>query len=145
MPWLPKNSVVVPIDFSDEAFAALDTVLELVASPTAIHALHVLPIIDPAEPGVIWTTVDNRIREKHALDALAERLTDTKYSGLTKKVAFGDAGHQVAEYAMEQKAELIVVSSHGRTGIRRVAVSADFVGVMLVDRRAADHDLGPVT
>jgi nucleotide-binding universal stress UspA family protein len=124
MPWLPKKSVVVPIDFSEEAFAALDTALDLVATPAAIHALHVLPIIDPAEPGVIWTTVDNRIREKHALDALAERLTDAKYSGLTTKVAFGDAGHQVAEYAMEQKAELIVVSSHGRTGIRRFLIGS---------------------
>ena len=30
MKWLPRETVVVPIDFSDDSFAALDTARELV-------------------------------------------------------------------------------------------------------------------
>lgn len=119
MPWLPKQIVVVPVDFSDESIAALDTALDMVAAPTAIRVLHVLPTIDPAEPGVIWSTIDNAVREHHALDALHERLADPKYQGLTTKIAFGDPGHEIADYAKGIKAELIVLPSHGRTGLRR--------------------------
>lgn len=119
MPWLPKHCVIVPVDFSDESFGALDTALEMVDAPTAVHLLHVLPILDPAEPGVIWTTVDNTMREKHALDALHERLTDTKYQGVWMTVAFGDPGSAIATFAQDEKADLIVLPSHGRTGLRR--------------------------
>lgn len=124
MPWLPKNNVVVPIDFSDESFAALDTALELVGSTAALHVLYVLPVLDPAEPGVIWTTIDNSVRERHALDALREKLADKKYQGLTMKIAFGDPGSEVAAYAQDEKAELIVLPSHGRTGLRRLLIGS---------------------
>jgi len=124
MSWLPKTSVIVPLDFSEDSFAALDTALELVDSPAAIHGLHVLPIIDPAEPGVIWTTVDNDIREKHALDALHERMADKRYDGIDTKIAFGDAGHEIADFAKAQNAQLIVLPSHGRTGFRRFLIGS---------------------
>jgi nucleotide-binding universal stress UspA family protein len=119
VPWLPKKCVIVPIDFSDESFVALDTALEMVDSPAAINVLYVLPVLDPAEPGVIWTTIDNTVREKHALDALRERLADAKYQGLHLKVLFGDPGSEIAAFAQDEKADLIVLPSHGRTGLRR--------------------------
>ena len=119
MPWLPKKCVVVPIDFSDESFVALDTALEMVDSPAGVNVLYVLPVLDPAEPGVIWTTIDNTVREKHAMDALKERLGDAKYRGLHLKVMFGDPGSEIAAFAQDEKADLIVLPSHGRTGLRR--------------------------
>ena len=124
MPWLPKKCVVVPVDFSDESFAALDLALDLVASPAALLVPHVLPVLDPAEPGVIWTTIDNKVREKHALDALRERLADKKYQGLHLKILFGDPGSEIAAFAQENKAELIVLPSHGRTGLRRFLIGS---------------------
>ena len=35
-------------------------------------------------------------------------------------VRFGDPGHEIANYAQEINAELIVVSSHGRRGLTRL-------------------------
>ena len=124
MPWLPKQNVVVPVDFSADSFASLDAALELVAGPAAIHVVYVLPVLDPAEPGVIWTTIDNKVRERHALDALGERLADPRYQGLTTAVRFGDPGHEIADYAQEEKAELIVLPSHGRTGLTRLLIGS---------------------
>lgn len=124
MPWLPKKSVIVPIDFSDDAFAALDTALEVVANPADIHAIHVLPYLEVTDPGVIWEAIDDESRRKHAADALQERLADAKYQGLTIQVGFGDPGREVADYAANQKADLIVLSSHGRTGLSRLLIGS---------------------
>ena len=82
MPWLPKKCVVVPVDFSEDSFVALDTAMEL-AAPAGVHIVYVLPMLDPAEPGVIWTTVDNSSRSRHAEDAMRERLADKKYQGVS--------------------------------------------------------------
>ena len=50
-------------------------------STSALHALYVLPVLDPAEPGVIWTTIDNSVRERHALDAMRQKLADKNTRG----------------------------------------------------------------
>lgn len=124
MAWLPKQCVLSPIDFSDESIEALDTALSLTADPSHVHALHVLPDLDPAEPGVIWSTVDNATRAHHAQQALRERLSAAKYRGVNLHVDFGDPGHEIAQTAEDLKADLIVLPSHGRTGIARVLIGS---------------------
>lgn len=122
--WLPKQRVVVPVDFSDESFAALDTALELVTDPSHLSLIYVLPVLDPAEPGVIWTTVDDESRRHHAELALAERLGETHYVGAKTHIAFGDPGHEIADFAQRERADLIVLSSHGRTGLTRLLIGS---------------------
>ncbi|MEX0641290.1 MAG: universal stress protein [Pirellulales bacterium] len=124
MPWLPKKTVVVPIDFSDESFAALATARELVADSSALHLIHVLPYLEVTEPGVIWEAIDDASRRKHAEDALRERLASGDYKGAKIFIAFGDPGREVAEYAQTSGAELIVLSSHGRTGLSRLLIGS---------------------
>jgi nucleotide-binding universal stress UspA family protein len=123
MPWLPKKLVVVPIDFSDESFAALATARELVADPSALHLVHVLPYLEVTEPGVIWEAIDDASRRKHAEDALRERLAGN-YPGAKISIAFGDPGREIAEYAQSSGAELIVLPSHGRTGLSRILIGS---------------------
>ena len=124
MSWLPKQNVVVPIDFSDESFAALDTALSLAAKPANIHVIHVLPLMEMTEPGFIWDMVDDNSRRKHAEDALRERLRDAKYAGVNVVVAIGDPGREVADFAESRHADLIVLSSHGRTGLSRLLIGS---------------------
>lgn len=124
MSWTPKQTVVVPVDFSDESFAAIDTALELVEGPEHLHVIYVLPTLEPTEPGVIWSTVDEAGRARHAEKALRERLADSKYQGINLTVRFGDPGHEVTEFASEKKAELIVLPSHGRTGLKRLLIGS---------------------
>jgi len=125
MSWLPKKSVVVPIDFSDPSFAALTTARELVDDVSGLHLIHVLPVLDPAEPGVIWTTVDDESRRHHATQAIQERLADDQnYDNVSIEIAFGNPGKEIAEYAQRIKAELIVMPSHGRTGLKKVLLGS---------------------
>ncbi|MEQ8786870.1 MAG: universal stress protein [Pirellulaceae bacterium] len=124
MNWLPKKSVVVPVDFSEESLAALDVALQMVDRPQQLHVIHVLPELNVAEPGVIWDSIDDKSRCQHADDALREKLSDPKYVGLNLHSVVGDAGHKIADYAAECKAELIVLPSHGRTGLKRLLIGS---------------------
>ena len=119
MPWFPKQTVVVPVDFSDESIAAVDTALELVADPSHVHVIHVLPIITDYEAGLIWSTISDETRVEHAQLALRERLAGAKYENIRIAVTFGDAGSEIAAFAEDKKADLIVIPSHGRTGLKR--------------------------
>jgi nucleotide-binding universal stress UspA family protein len=124
MAWLPKRNVVAPVDFSAQSFAAVDQALELVASPADLHLIHVLPVVIPADPGVVWTAIDDESRRRHARLALQERLSDPKYQGVQLQVELGDPGHEIADYAQRIGADLIVVSSHGRTGLTRLLIGS---------------------
>jgi len=125
MTWLPRNTVVVPIDFSDDSFAALQTARELAHEPGHLHLIHVLPVLDPLEPGIIWSTVDDESRSQHATDALRQELVRRECDdGMHVAVRFGNPGNEIARYAKEVNAGLIVVSSHGRTGLRHLFIGS---------------------
>jgi len=118
------DTVVVPVDFSEASFAAVDAALDLVTDAAHLRVINVQPVLEPAEPGVIWNTIDNESRSRHAEQALRERLADAKYTGIHVDVAFGGAGHEIAEFAEKVGADLIVVPSHGRTGLSRMLIGS---------------------
>ncbi len=124
MSWLPKKTVVVPFDFSEKSIPSVDTALEMVDQPSGIHVIHVLPTLEPTEPGVIWSTIDNAGRIHHAEEAMKAKLADATYQGVNFAVEIGDPGHEVAKYAKSVSAELIVLPSHGRTGIKRLLIGS---------------------
>lgn len=124
MIWLPRKTIVVPIDFSDDSFSALDTSQELVDSPQHLHLIHVLPIITPNDPGVIWEMIDEQSRAAHAEEALQTKLAARQTEGSRIVIRFGDPGHQITDYAQEIHADLIVLSSHGQTGLTRLLLGS---------------------
>lgn len=124
MSWLPKGAVVVPIDFSDLCFEALEEALEFVVDASHLRAIHVLPPLSAMEPGVVWGTVDDEGRKKHAEEALRKRLSDSKYEAIKVTIAIGDPGHEIVRCAEEIKADLIILPSHGRTGAKRLLIGS---------------------
>ena len=117
MGWLPKQNVVVPVDFSEESMTAVDTALAMVETRTRLHVIHVLPEMAATEPGVIWDTIDDASRREHAESALAQRLAGPDYEGIDIVIAIGDPGHEIADFPQSINADLIVLPSHGRTGL----------------------------
>jgi nucleotide-binding universal stress UspA family protein len=124
MSWLPRKKIVVPIDFSVESFAALDISLELVDNSRDLHLIHVLPIITPNEPGVVWEMIDDPSRADHAKEALLAKLAGRGIDSSQIVILFGDPGHQIADYAQEIYADLIILSSHGQTGLTRLLLGS---------------------
>ena len=124
MPWLPKKSVVVPVDFSDASKAAVDLALELVDSPEDLHVIHVSPSIFPTEIGYAWETLDEKQYLEAAEKALRKWLADPKFAGADLLVKMGNPGLEIANHAQDVLAELIVIPSHGRTGIQRLLLGS---------------------
>jgi nucleotide-binding universal stress UspA family protein len=124
MSWLPRKTVVVPIDFSEDSFLAMDAAGELIAEPGQVHLVHVLPIITPNDPGVIWEMIDDQSRAMHAEQALRKELAQRLGGDCQVAIRFGDPGHQIADYAHEANADLVVISSHGQTGLTRLLLGS---------------------
>jgi nucleotide-binding universal stress UspA family protein len=124
MDWLPKKCVVAPFDFSERSATALGLIRSFVDDLAHLHVVHVLPTIEPAEPGVIWETVDNETRGRHAESAFRERFANTQFEKVSFCVRFGDPGREIAQFAEECKAELIAMPSHGRTGLSRLMIGS---------------------
>ncbi len=124
MSWLPKNKVIVPVDFSDESLAAIGTALQLVAVPSQLTVVHVLQEISPLEPTEGWQPIDSVSRVRHVTGALRDRLKEAGHQDLPLEVLVGDPGHEIADLAARENAELIVLPSHGRTGLRRLLIGS---------------------
>lgn len=124
MSWLPRRNVVAPVDFSPESLEAVDVALDIAGGPENVHLVHILPEISVTDPGVVWQTVDDEHRTQHAREALRKKFSDPKYANISIHVAIGDPGHGVADYAQQTHADLVVISSHGRTGLRRLLIGS---------------------
>jgi len=124
MPWFPKRTVIVPVDFSAESIDAIDVGLALVDQPAHLHVIHVVVDITPLEAGEVWGVIDPQTRVEQMEKALKQRLADAKYQGIQLSVVMGDPAHGIANFAEEKKAELIVIPSHGRTGLTRLLIGS---------------------
>jgi len=124
MSWLPKKNVVVPLDMSEFSMTALDTALEMVASPSDILVVHVLRDLSAVDPGVVWGDVDEHSRRAAAEKHIKKQLADQKYQGIQVHVLFGAPANEVARFAQYHDAELIVIHSHGHTGAKHLLIGS---------------------
>lgn len=112
MAGLHPNKTVVPIDFSDRSFEALEKAVEI-AGESEVHAIHVLIELTTMEPGNLYGTVTDENRIQAVEENLKKRLTDPKYGNVKIHAKIGDAGHEIVALAQEENADLIVMPSHG--------------------------------
>jgi universal stress protein A len=122
------RSILVPTDFSECARHAVPVAAELARLLGArVMCLHVVePVVQP----VGWTPV----AESMPATELGERLEETaardlpafskseEFAGLEVEdlLAHGEPAAEIVRVAEERGAGLIVVSSHGRTGLGRI-------------------------
>jgi nucleotide-binding universal stress UspA family protein len=124
MSWTIYKPVVVPFDFSNHSIMAVRHALKLVEDPQQIHCLHVLPFMIPTEPGVVWGTIDDGERIRHALEQMANVLPENDFGKVCYDIRIGDPGNVVTDRATELNADLIIVGSHGRTGLTRFVLGS---------------------
>ena len=122
------RSILLPTDFSDCAGHALPAAASLARLMNArIICLHV---IEPIVPTVGFTP----IAEPLPVADISERLEDSatrelpriaereECAGLDVEdlIAHGEAASEIVRVAKERGVDLIVISSHGRTGLGRI-------------------------
>lgn len=120
--WLPKHRVVVPIDFSEVSFTALDTARGLVEKPERITVVHVLEYRElglfPYPPDV------DQQRRQSATEALRAKLAEHGCESAQIEISEGSPGPTITELAQRLGADLIVITSHGHTGLDRLLLGS---------------------
>jgi nucleotide-binding universal stress UspA family protein len=122
--WFPRHKVLVPIDFSKASLAAVDVGLSLVDDPSHLYVLHVTPAVVKGDPGFPWNPLEETTQRARITAAVQERLADAIRRGVQTEVAFGDPGTEIARFAEEGGFDLIVMPSHGRTGLTRLLIGS---------------------
>jgi len=117
--------ILVPLDGSKLAEAALDVAVDLAAGARATYILiraveaHALPVADPMDAQV------KVVREaEEYLGAVQERLAEQQITNVVTGVWYGRAAGTIVEAAHAKKADLIVMSTHGRSGLGRLILGS---------------------
>ncbi len=113
-----EKPIVVPWDFSEMSQYALATAIEIAESPSQIHVLHVIPYpstLGTEVPGI--GIIDEEHFQQSATRDFYKMVSKERYPEIVFEIALGDPGSQIANFAKQIKAGLIVISSHGRTGL----------------------------
>ncbi len=122
-PWTldPKREqiVLLPFDFSEPAIDAITTARGLVARTELLWVVHVIPPISTASPGFLLGQIDPQRLRTHADTELGKVLSEHEVGEARRRVVIGDPASEIISVAREIDAELIVMPSHGKTGLRR--------------------------
>jgi nucleotide-binding universal stress UspA family protein len=79
------------------------------------------PDISNEFPLAVW---DVESQTRMATQALYDRVKEQKYQGVKMQVCDGDPGTEIAKYGEDISADLIVISSHGRRGFKRLLIGS---------------------
>lgn len=122
--------IVVTTDLSVESHSAMEYAAWLAekekASVTLFYSVDNLP-------QVAYHTVDltfDKFRsevlagERKRLEEFAGRFQKNFSNGLTVVMSEGYAPHEIVRFASEKNADIIVMSTHGRTGIQHVVLGS---------------------
>ena len=119
------SRMLIPLDGSALAEAAIDAALDLRGgAPSTLILLraaeaHTLPGADPTEEQVAV------VREAETyLAAVSDRLAKRGGGNVETGVWYGPAAAAIIEAANLKKADLIVMSTHGRSGLGRLIVGS---------------------
>ena len=120
------NKIVVPLDGSDVAECALEGIKRVTGEGGEVVLLRV---IEPPDNFVSAQISADQLRkaEKMAasesnkyLTAVAERLQAMGVNAKSE-VIWGRPAEGIVDYARGKKADLIIISTHGRSGLGRLA------------------------
>ena len=126
MGWETSAPIVVPIDFSGMSVKAVGEALKLAKSKTQLHAVHVVPTLDQIIPNIEseWNLPSDSDRRASVQKHFSTFLEEHNFTGLRTVILDGQPGPQIAEYAEEIGAGLIVIPSHGYHGMKRILLGS---------------------
>ena len=124
MSFFTNEKIIVPWDFSEMSKSALAKAVELADSNEQIEVVHVTPYPAAMEPSVVWGAYSEETIRENLLESFRREIPDDQYPGIKFHALFGDPGSEIARVAKELNAGLVVISSHGRTGVKRMLMGS---------------------
>ncbi|RMF93751.1 MAG: universal stress protein [Nitrospinota bacterium] len=113
------ETILVPLDGSAVAEAILPEVEKLAAafhsriSLLRVAYAHTIPGVDPTEAQVAVVE-----EAESYLQEIAERLKEKGFS-VDTHVRYGDGAEEILDHAMHNDIDLVAMSTHGRSGVKR--------------------------
>jgi nucleotide-binding universal stress UspA family protein len=130
MPNADWKRICCPIDFSDASRAAMEVAADLArrngGELTLLHAYPIPGYTFPdgsvvASPKMMQDLADQAARHIEEWRAEAARLGAPSVSAVT---AVGEPAGEIVAYAAEQRMELLVLGTHGRTGLEHALMGS---------------------
>lgn len=116
------KQILCPIDFSEFNESANEHASALAkANGARIVYLHVA---QPEIPYASYAYINVEDEEKEAMRMLHELKPTVEGVEASYAVEFGVPAEQIVQYANENDIDMIVVGTHGRTGLRRVLMGS---------------------
>ena len=128
---LPLRKILCPIDWSEPSYAALDRAGELAARFGAeLCVLHVVPF-SPPFPADLMVIVPHAVEtDRERMEAAARQLDEVmaRHPQLHVKmrpiVKMGYTANEIACLAREENADLIMLATHGRSGLTHLMLGS---------------------
>lgn len=127
-PALKLQEILVPVDFSEASYKALRYAAAFAnqfnARITILHVVHVTYMAGEYGP------IDVPVLEAQLLEAARKKLASVGQEQVPPGclhetiVRNGPAAHEIATVAQEKNSDLIIISTHGYTGLKRVMLGS---------------------
>lgn len=120
--------ILVPTDFSRSSLKAVDYAVELAKQNHAeLILVHIIEPMNYAVPRYLPEPTalleEQRKQAQDALDRLTERVI-ARYPRCRSEVHLGVVYQRIAELARTLKTDLIVIATHGRTGLAHLLIGS---------------------
>tara|TARA_A100001391_G_scaffold122174_1_gene83347 strand:+ start:757 stop:1236 length:480 start_codon:yes stop_codon:yes gene_type:complete len=136
-----NSKILAPYDFSKFSLEAVETAMKIAGKNENVTVLHV---VDPvplygysgdtglgmaggADWGLPEIGLAAQIDDDHvhrALKTMQAEFNDARHQGLNYDTVVNDPTHGITEYAEQNAFDLIVLPSHGRTGVTRLLIGS---------------------
>lgn len=105
--------ILVPVDLSQKAFAAVDTAYEMArrmgSSVTLLHVIETIEHVQFDEMKDLYARLESSAAK--GLEELAARFAETN-TPVEQTVIYGKRGSAIVNFAVENAYDLIILSSH---------------------------------
>lgn len=114
------KNVLFPTDMSELSLAGMERVVELTRDAGAqLHIVHVEEPTPPFGEGSLYMGMADTVRARLQEELAKVRPRDAKVPTVHKLLS-GDPAVAIADYAQAEAIDVIVMTSHGRTGLARL-------------------------
>ncbi|ABR55842.1 universal stress protein [Methanococcus aeolicus] len=125
---MPYEKILVPTDSSAVSLEAANQALEIAkAMNSKVHAVYVVDIVPfvglPTEG--LWESM-KEILEEEGMEALQkiEKMAKEMGVNMTSKVLEGSPSNEIVKYAENEKIDLIVIGTTGKSGLDKILLGS---------------------
>jgi nucleotide-binding universal stress UspA family protein len=121
----PYRRILAPVEFDDTAHAVLEAAIRIAAkNGGTVFLMHVVPMVvaPTGMPNYVDLYKDQEKIAREELESIVKReRSEVKFELMTR---IGDPAHEILALERQMAADLIMLATHGRKGVRRMLLGS---------------------